>query len=669
MARLDCKDEAVSATESCLGEAQFQKAYARYVSLCRTTAAAIRLDGPDHVLRAIGAGMSKMLHKTPTRTLRRSTTGSREPRKHARLQAEPTVRVVWTRIYSRRPTVGCGRTAGWCHRRFRRSHVKHDAPSPPDYNMTDTRLVGPIDVETPPGAAAGMRTEPGPAQAARHSASRLGLEAKLDLRARLGLSFLVCTRSNSSQNAAQETALMATVQEMRRQPEQDDRECAAELRSVKEETSSVFTFNLRDDLPVFGDGDSDLDKHLESFQDVCLVVEPKNGREKLQSFARALKGTLRRCYDTIVKEAKLSTMETTRANPRWSLAGRSGHGCFLPRVKRSKGDEGQSLLRWPGKEECAFQDFQASWLEALTELNAAGAYKCQKDLLYDYLHNLRDEASGDRRFWPLRPTPVVKQALEAHHTSTEDAPPQGPKRAKGPTHTTQAQVALPSTGIGEKRKDGPAGRNTLAAQDQDGTGGGTSKGKGKGRGGKGKGGTGTDAQQACRLFAHGCCTYNDNCKFAHVKEGANNQQETAERTLTAKEKKAARNKEAKAQAKAAAGSDKRVYPPFEVAAMLARGLLRTTLRYRSPSPPQSSGSAGLAQKIHNEQKTTASAPSPGYMPRRRPRALGYRACVTLLVTGATRGSMPEWLCNCWAEGFAAQLERETFLSDGTEFRV
>ena len=319
--------------------------------------------------------------------------------------------------------------------------------------MTDTRHVGPIDVETPPGAAAGMRTEPGPAQAARHSASRLGLEAKLDLRARLGLSFLVCTRSNSSQNAVQETALMATVQEMRRQPEQDDRECAAELRSVKEETSSVFTFNLRDDLPVFGDGDSDLDKHLESFQDVCLVVEPKNGREKLQSFARALKGTLRRCYDTIVKEAKLSTMETTRANPRWSLAGRSGHGCFLPRVKRSKGDEGQSLLRWPGKEECAFQDFQASWLEALTELNAAGAYKCQKDLLYDYLHNLRDEASGDRRFWPLRPTPVVKQALEAHHTSTEDAPPQGPKRAKGPTHTTQAQVALPSTGIGEKRKD------------------------------------------------------------------------------------------------------------------------------------------------------------------------------------------------------------------------
>ena len=47
---------------------------------------------------------------------------------------------------------------------------------------------------------------------------------------------------------------------------------AAELRNFKDE-KSVFTYSLRDDLRVFGDGDSDLDKHLESFQDVCLVVK------------------------------------------------------------------------------------------------------------------------------------------------------------------------------------------------------------------------------------------------------------------------------------------------------------------------------------------------------------------------------------------------------------
>ncbi|OLP82682.1 hypothetical protein AK812_SmicGene36642 [Symbiodinium microadriaticum] len=43
------------------------------------------------------------------------------------------------------------------------------------------------------------------------------------------------------------------------------------------------------------------------------------------------------------------------------------------------------------------QELHVSWLEALPELNAAGVYKSQKDLLYDYLHKigsfLRDELS------------------------------------------------------------------------------------------------------------------------------------------------------------------------------------------------------------------------------------------------------------------------------------
>ena len=107
-----------------------------------------------------------------------------------------------------------------------------------------------------------------------------------------------------------------------------------------------------------------------------------------------------------------------------------------------------------------FQEFQVSWLEALTELNSAGVYKCQKDLLYDYLHKigsfLRDEVSRDRRFWPLRPSPGVKQefrgvenlseaalvareitlrkdankALESHHASSEAEPTRSPKNPK-----------------------------------------------------------------------------------------------------------------------------------------------------------------------------------------------------------------------------------------------
>ena len=61
MARLDCRDEAVSLAESCLGEAQFQTAYSRFSNLCRTSPAAAPPDGPDHVLRAIGAGITKLL--------------------------------------------------------------------------------------------------------------------------------------------------------------------------------------------------------------------------------------------------------------------------------------------------------------------------------------------------------------------------------------------------------------------------------------------------------------------------------------------------------------------------------------------------------------------------------------------------------------------------------
>ena len=73
-----------------------------------------------------------------------------------------------------------------------------------------------------------------------------------------------------------------------------------EMRTLKDE-KSVFTFNLWDDLPMFGDGDSDFNKHLESFH-VCLLVIG----EKLRLFARRLKGTHRRCYDMFAKEAKHS---------------------------------------------------------------------------------------------------------------------------------------------------------------------------------------------------------------------------------------------------------------------------------------------------------------------------------------------------------------------------
>ena len=43
--------------------------------------------------------------------------------------------------------------------------------------------------------------------------------------------------------------MLAIVQEMRKQREQDAKERAEQLQSLKEE-KSVFTYSLRDDLPV-----------------------------------------------------------------------------------------------------------------------------------------------------------------------------------------------------------------------------------------------------------------------------------------------------------------------------------------------------------------------------------------------------------------------------------
>ena len=281
---------------------------------------------------------------------------------------------------------------------------------------------------------------------------------------------------------------MAIVQEMRRQREQDAKERAEQLKSMREE-KSVFTYSLRDDLPVFGDGDSDLDKHLEAFSDVCMVVKPKGDREKLRLFARTLKGTRRRCYDTIIKEAKHNGDYESKPASVFDRV------VALLDASFHESDEAKAMkarARYDSLEKRAtqFQEFQVSWLEALTELNSAGVYKCQKDLLYDYLHKigsfLRDEVSRDRRFWPLRPSPGVKQefrgvenwseaalvareitlrkdankALESHHASSEAEPTRSPKNTKnkknesgnGGADATRAQtVGLPS-GTGDRCK-------------------------------------------------------------------------------------------------------------------------------------------------------------------------------------------------------------------------
>ena len=47
--------------QAAVSEAQFRTAFSRFTTLCRSTPAAARLDGHDHVLREIEAGISKLM--------------------------------------------------------------------------------------------------------------------------------------------------------------------------------------------------------------------------------------------------------------------------------------------------------------------------------------------------------------------------------------------------------------------------------------------------------------------------------------------------------------------------------------------------------------------------------------------------------------------------------
>ena len=166
----------------------------------------------------------------------------------------------------------------------------------------------------------------------------------------------------SSHNSGGESALLAIVQEMRKQREQDAKETAEQLKSLKGE-KSVFTYSLRDDLRVLGDGDADLGKHLEAFQDVCLLRYDREGCQAQRGLYEAKPSAV---FDRVIVALDASFHESDEAKAMKA---------------RAKYDNLE-------KKSTAFQQFQVSWLEALTELNAAGVYKCQKYLLYDYLHKI-----------------------------------------------------------------------------------------------------------------------------------------------------------------------------------------------------------------------------------------------------------------------------------------
>ncbi|CAE7883936.1 unnamed protein product [Symbiodinium microadriaticum] len=578
MARLDCRDEAVSLAESCLGEAQFQTAYSRFSNLCRMSPAAARPDGPDHVLRAIGAGITKLLQMPEAAEDARSLPPSSA------------------------------------------ASVRFDAEAPPAPDFFDE--ASGVSREAPFRSSASDEPVGGASSVRAHLPER-SLPHHYD-------------PASTGNNSGQETVLLASVQEMRRQREQDAKERAEQLKSMREE-KSVFTYTLRNDLPVFGDGDSDLDKHLEAFSDVCMVVKPKGDREKLRLFARTLKGTRRRCYDTIIKEAKHNGDYESKPASVFDRVVAALDASFHE-SDEAKAMKARARYDSLGKRATQFQEFQVSWLEALTELNSAGVY-----LLYDYLHKigsfLRDEMSRDRRFWPLRPSPGVKQefrgvenwseaalvareitlrkdankAVESHHATGEAEPTRSPKNPKnkknesgnGGADATRAQtVGLPS-GTGDRCKhcNNPGHITSLGLK--------TAL-------------IGRDTTLLQRKTSM--------VPVALHQEDAANTQQDASQTLTAKEKKAAKKKE---KDKVSSGST-----PREAGAVVYDSSLQ----------------------VSKDLKTVAAAPSPGYNAQTRTSCAGVEL-VTLLDSGATCGSLPEWLFAEIYERTAADVARGKYTWD------
>ena len=68
---------------------------------------------------------------------------------------------------------------------------------------------------------------------------------------------------------------------------------------------SIFQVKPQVDMPILGDADNDVEAHLEEFEDLCNLANPRGGLMD-HVFGKTLKGAKKRCYQTIITEARHS---------------------------------------------------------------------------------------------------------------------------------------------------------------------------------------------------------------------------------------------------------------------------------------------------------------------------------------------------------------------------
>ena len=104
-----------------------------------------------------------------------------------------------------------------------------------------------------------------------------------------------------SETSMQAEILIELVKGLKQGREEDE---AARKKSAQMQRPQVITYKANEALPIMGDRDTDLEKHLHDFEDFLAMLGPTPARDRLKVFGKTLTGTKLKCYSTVAKDAR-----------------------------------------------------------------------------------------------------------------------------------------------------------------------------------------------------------------------------------------------------------------------------------------------------------------------------------------------------------------------------